>query len=102
MNLCDRNEIQELLQRHGFRFSRSMGQNFLIDGLGAPGHRQPPPAPIDECRRAGDRPGHRPSDPCSCPGWPDKVAAVELDRVACCRFCEETLADCGQRHRHPR
>ena len=31
MNLCDRNEIQELLQRHGFRFSRSMGQNFLIE-----------------------------------------------------------------------
>ena len=26
MNLCDRNEIQELLQRHGFRFSKSMGQ----------------------------------------------------------------------------
>ena len=31
MNLCDRNEIQELLQRHGFRFSKSMGQNFLIE-----------------------------------------------------------------------
>lgn len=31
MNLCDRNEIQELLRRHGFRFSRSMGQNFLIE-----------------------------------------------------------------------
>ena len=30
MNLCDRNEIQELLRRHGFRFSKSMGQNFLI------------------------------------------------------------------------
>ena len=32
MNLCDRNEIQELLRRHGFRFSKSMGQNFLIEG----------------------------------------------------------------------
>ena len=31
MNLCDRNEIQELLRRHGFRFSSSMGQNFLIE-----------------------------------------------------------------------
>ena len=31
MNLCDRNEIQELLRRHGFRFSKSMGQNFLIE-----------------------------------------------------------------------
>jgi len=30
MNLCDRNEIRALLERHGFRFSKSMGQNFLI------------------------------------------------------------------------
>lgn len=31
MNLCDCNTIRSLLERHGFRFSRSMGQNFLID-----------------------------------------------------------------------
>ena len=31
MNLCDRNDIQALLGRHGFRFSKSMGQNFLIE-----------------------------------------------------------------------
>jgi len=31
MNLCDLNIIKALLQRHGFRFSKSMGQNFLID-----------------------------------------------------------------------
>ena len=31
MNLCDYNTIRELLSRHGFRFSKSMGQNFLID-----------------------------------------------------------------------
>ncbi len=31
MNLCDRNDIQALLSRHGFRFSKSMGQNFLIE-----------------------------------------------------------------------
>ncbi|NCC69380.1 MAG: ribosomal RNA small subunit methyltransferase A, partial [Clostridia bacterium] len=30
MNLCDGSEIKLLLSRHGFRFSRSMGQNFLI------------------------------------------------------------------------
>ena len=30
MNLCSQKEIRELLDRHGFRFSRSMGQNFLI------------------------------------------------------------------------
>ena len=31
MNLCDRSEIQALLQRHGFKFAKSLGQNFLID-----------------------------------------------------------------------
>ena len=31
MNLCDYNTIRELLGRHGFHFSKSMGQNFLID-----------------------------------------------------------------------
>ena len=31
MNLCDYSTIRELLARHGFHFSRSMGQNFLID-----------------------------------------------------------------------
>ena len=32
MNLCDRRTIEELLTRHGFRFAKSMGQNFLIEG----------------------------------------------------------------------
>ena len=31
MNLCDRRTIEELLTRHGFRFAKSMGQNFLIE-----------------------------------------------------------------------
>lgn len=30
MNLTDAGEIRALLSRHGFRFSKSMGQNFLI------------------------------------------------------------------------
>ena len=30
MDLCDRNDIQALLARHGFRFSKALGQNFLI------------------------------------------------------------------------
>lgn len=30
MNLCDIQEVRALLGRHGFRFSKSMGQNFLI------------------------------------------------------------------------
>ena len=32
MDLCDRREIQALLERHGVRFSKAMGQNFLIEG----------------------------------------------------------------------
>lgn len=31
MNVCDRGTLRELLGRHGFRFSKAMGQNFLID-----------------------------------------------------------------------
>lgn len=31
MNLCDRDTLRPLLERHGFHFSKSMGQNFLID-----------------------------------------------------------------------
>ena len=30
MDLCNINEIKALLARHGFHFSKSMGQNFLI------------------------------------------------------------------------
>ena len=32
MDLCDIREIKALLGRHGFHFSKSMGQNFLIAG----------------------------------------------------------------------
>ena len=32
MDLCNRNDIQDLLARHGFHFSKALGQNFLIDG----------------------------------------------------------------------
>ena len=32
MDLCSASDIKQLLERHGFRFSKSMGQNFLIDG----------------------------------------------------------------------
>ena len=31
MNVCDINDIKALLNRHGFHFSKSMGQNFLIE-----------------------------------------------------------------------
>ena len=31
MDLCNRRNVEALLARHGFRFSKSMGQNFLIE-----------------------------------------------------------------------
>ncbi len=31
MDLCNLNDIRALLQRHGFRFSKGLGQNFLCD-----------------------------------------------------------------------
>ena len=31
MDLCNQAEIRALLARHGFHFSKSMGQNFLIE-----------------------------------------------------------------------
>lgn len=32
MNLCDIREVKALLNSHGFRFSKSLGQNFLVAG----------------------------------------------------------------------
>ena len=32
MDLCNKSDIETLLGRHGFHFSKSLGQNFLIDG----------------------------------------------------------------------
>jgi len=31
MDLCNIHEIKALLDRHGFHFSKSLGQNFLIE-----------------------------------------------------------------------
>lgn len=31
MDLCNRNDIQALLSRHGFHFNKGLGQNFLIE-----------------------------------------------------------------------
>lgn len=91
MDLCDIREIKALLARHGFHFSKSMGQNFLIAGW----------VPQDIADAAGlDK---------SCavleigPGIGSltrqlslragKVAAVELD-ASLLPILRETLADC--------
>ena len=78
MNLCDLNTIQALLGRHGFHFSKSMGQNFLIQSWVPEDIAAASGATKDSCvleigpgigpltRQLSDRSG--------------KVVAVELDR----------------------
>ena len=91
MNLTDIRDIKALLGRHGFWFSKSMGQNFLIadwvpqdiaDAAGLDGHCAvleigPGIGPLTQqlSRRAG------------------RVAAVELD-ASLLPILAETLADC--------
>ncbi len=36
MNLCDINTINKVLARHGFTFSKALGQNFLVDSTVCP------------------------------------------------------------------
>lgn len=90
MDLCNRNDIQALLQRHGFHFSKAMGQNFLIQGWvprdiaaasGADQHtgvREIGPGIGPQTRELAQRAG--------------KVVSVELDRRLY-PVLEETMAD---------
>ena len=79
MNLCDEKAIRDLLGRHGFRFSKSMGQNFLIDPA--------VPAAIAEASGADETCGVLEIGPGIGPLTAElarragKVAAVELDRA---------------------
>ena len=90
MNLCDINEIKALLARNGFHFSKSLGQNFLVEQW----------VPYDIAAASGADTG------CGVleigPGigpltrelslLADKVVSVELDR-ALLPILSETLAD---------
>ena len=77
MDLCDRREIQALLERHGFHFSKAMGQNFLIEGW--------VPRDIADASGADERTGVREIGPGSGPLTAQlvrraaQVASVELD-----------------------
>ncbi len=89
MDLCNERDIRALLARHGFRFSKSMGQNFLIESwvprdiAAASGADQDTgvleigpgigPLTVQLARRAG------------------RVVAVELDRTLL-PVLDETLA----------
>ncbi len=78
MNLCDRETLRALLGRHGFHFSKSMGQNFLIDPA--------VPADIASASRAAEDCGVLEIGPgagcltAELAQRAGKVAAVELDR----------------------
>ena len=74
MDLCNINDIKALLARHGFRFSKSMGQNFLIEDW----------VPRDIAEAAGL----------------DEGCGIELDR-SLLPILAETLADCPNAEIYP-
>lgn len=91
MNLCDSNQIKALLARHGFRFSKAMGQNFLVaDRV---------PRDIAAASGAGPGVGVLEVGPGIGPltrelaALADRVVSVELDR-SLLPILAETLADC--------
>ena len=91
MNLTDIRDIKALLARHGFHFSKSMGQNFLIADW-VP-RQIADAAGLDEhCAVLEIGPGIGPLTR-QLSARAGKVAAVELDR-ALLPILAETLADC--------
>lgn len=92
MDLCDYREIRALLERHGFRFSRARGQNFLVRSW-VP-KRIVEEAGIDEsCGVLEVGPGAGPLTAALC-DRAGKVLAVELDE-ALRPVLAETLAGRG-------
>ena len=91
MDLCNIQDIKALLARHGFRFSRSMGQNFLIESW--------VPRDIAEASGAGPGTGVLEVGPGIGPltrelaRRADRVVSVELDR-SLLPILAETLAGC--------
>ena len=92
MDLCNFQEIRALLGRHGFHFSKSMGQNFLIQDW----------VPRDIAEASGAAPGTGvleigpgigPLTRQLC-ARADKVVSVELDK-ALLPVLAETMADAG-------
>lgn len=91
MDLCDYGTIKRILARHGFSFSKALGQNFLIDGSVCPA--------MAKCLNAGSDTGVIEIGPgvgvltkelCAVAG---KVVAVELDKRLL-PVLAETLAHC--------
>ena len=91
MDLCDIRQVKALLARHGFHFSKSLGQNFLIENW--------VPRDIAEASGATSEHGVLEIGPGIGPLTRElakragKVVALELDQ-ALLPILEETLADC--------
>lgn len=91
MGLCDINEIKEILGRHGFRFSKSLGQNFLT--------AQWVPEQIAQSCGADAQSGALEVGPgmgcltAELSKHANRVVSIEIDR-ALFPVLEETLADC--------
>lgn len=89
MDLCNLNDIKALLARHGFRFSKSMGQNFLIEGW-VPQDIAEASGADGSCGVLEIGPGIGPLT-CQLAQRAGRVAAVELDR-ALLPILAETMA----------
>ena len=90
MDLCDYNTVKRILSKHGFTFSKALGQNFLIDGSVCPA--------MAEMLNADDKTGVLEIGPgigvltkelCKVAG---KVVAIELDKRLY-PVLDETLAE---------
>lgn len=89
VDLCNISEIKTLLRRHGFQFSRSMGQNFLIA----------PWVPLQTAESSGAAPGVAVLEigpgigplTAALADLAEKVLSVELDR-SLLPILQETLA----------
>lgn len=91
MNLCDIREIKALLARHGFHFSKSMGQNFLISDW-VPRDIADAAQLDKDCAVLEIGPGIGPLTQ-QLSRRAGRVAAVELDS-SLLPILGETLADC--------
>ena len=89
MDLCNEKDIRALLGRHGFRFSKSMGQNFLVAG-GVPRDIAEAPGADVGCGVREIGPGIGPLT-VQLARRASKVAAIELDK-SLLPILDETLA----------
>nr|WP_297173745.1 16S rRNA (adenine(1518)-N(6)/adenine(1519)-N(6))-dimethyltransferase RsmA [uncultured Agathobaculum sp.] len=89
MNLCDIETIRTVLGRHGFHFSRSLGQNFLTDeSVPRRIAEQSGAAEVGNVVEVGPGMGCLTAELCR---RADRVVAIELDR-ALLPVLDETLA----------